>query len=168
MVLSFIGPWWTVNIQSEPGEIAVVNLVVNLYQWGIPETQEAEYFAADVTPFYQIILARLFLAGSIISIFFSLWLKGGSRKILLASVGISWIIYAAGALLLIVGRTEEYEITLQGTSHIYRNSYPIMAVSKLQIGYFMAYVAGLLCVLLIFIAKRPHKRLVGYEINKTE
>ena len=146
MVVSFIGPWWTAYIESMPGQPATVNIVIDIYQWGIPEGIQSEYWAADITPLYQVVLARIFLAASIILAISSHWLKGNKGKLLLGFIGISWIAYAIGALILISTRTGEYGISMQGIVTL--EAYSVVVTSSLQTGYYLSYAAGLLCVVL--------------------
>ena len=146
MAISFIGPWWTADIKSLPELPATVDIVIDIYQWGIPEGMESEYWATDITPLYQIVLARIFLAASIILALSSCWLKGNKGKLLLGFIGISWIAYAIGAFILISTRTEAYDISIQGTATLY--DYNVVVTSSLQIGYYLSYAAGLLCVVL--------------------
>lgn len=146
MIVSFIGPWWTAYVESMPELPATVNIVIDIYQWGIPEGMQSEYWAADITPFYQVVLARIFLAASIILAISSSWLKGKWGKLLLGLIGISWIAYAIGALILISTRTEAYGISMQGTVTL--DAYNVVVTSSLQTGYYMSYAAGLLCIVL--------------------
>lgn len=152
MIVSFIGPWWIAHIESSPNLASVVNVTINLYQWGIPEGMQSEYYSADITPFYQIILARIFLGASIILTIFSFWLKGKKGRLLLGLIGISWIGYALGALYLISTRTEEYGISMQGTINL--DIFPVVVTSSLQSGYYIAYAAGFLCLVLAITRNR--------------
>ena len=152
MIVSFIGPWWVAYIESSPNLASVVNVTINLYQWGIPEGMESEYYSADLTPLYQIILARIFLAASIILAIFSSWLKGKKGHLLLGLIGISWIGYGLGALYLISIRTAEYGISIQGTVDL--DTFPVVATSSFQPGYYLAYAAAFLCLVLALTRNR--------------
>ena len=152
MIVSFIGPWWVAYIESSPNLASVVNVTINLYQWGIPVGMESEYYSTDLTPFYQIILARIFLGASILLALFSSWLKGKKGQLLLGLIGISWIGYALGALYLISTRTAEYGISMQGTVTL--DTFPVIITSSLQSGYYIAYAAGFLCLVLVFTRNR--------------
>jgi len=159
-IVSFIGPWWSAIITSELVTPGISSFVVNIYQWGIPESPGSEHFITDVTPFYQTVLAYIFLAASIGFIFFSTLLKGRKGKWLLGSIGLIWIGYAAIAAIWIAIRTGDYGISLQGVSLIQQPGEAEITAS-LRFGYYLAYVVGVMCIGLALI----RDRITGTELK---
>jgi len=147
MVVSFMGPWWTSRIEPAPGQPSAIGMVIEIFQWGIPEGPHVEHYMEDVTPDYQIALARIFLAGSIALAFASSWLRGLAGKLILGLVGAAWVGYALGAYYLISSRTAEYGMPLQGKETVYDFVFIVVATSGFEFEYYLAYAAGLLCIL---------------------
>lgn len=148
MILSFLGPWWTadVNVTSDfisPSGLRVFS--INVYQWGIPESEGSEHFTTEITPYYQVILAYTFLSLSILLIFISTFLKGRKGQWLLGIIGLIWIGYALIAVFWIATTTGEYGISLQGFV-ITQQPAEAEVNSSLRFWYFLAYAAGVLSV----------------------
>ena len=86
MIASFIMPWWIADITHKiMGPIATIKV----YSYGLSHNlvELADYIAADETPFYQTVLAWVYLAASVGLILFSTWLKGRKGSWLLC---VSW------------------------------------------------------------------------------
>jgi len=150
MAASFIGPWWSSNIVNAPGEPGApnVNIIVNIYQWGIPEGYFSEHFSTDITPAHQVVLARMFFAVSILLAVVSPWLKKMLARVVLILLGTGWAGYAAGAFIMIRERTASYGIPLQGTGIVYDYVYILQATSSFEPAYYMGIVASLTCIIL--------------------
>jgi hypothetical protein len=152
MITSFLGPWWTSTLVNAPGGPAV-NILVEIFQWGIPEGYYSEHFQPDVTPVYQVWLSRGFLALSILLLLIAPWLRSKASRIIFGVMGTSWLFYACGALYMIYNRTKEYGIPLQGSETVYDYVYVMNATSGFEPAYFMAIAASIICLLLCFIHK---------------
>jgi len=149
MAVSFIGPWWSANIVNAPGQPGPeVNILVNIYQWGIPEGYFSEHFSPDITPAYQVILARVFFATGILLALASPWLKKMPARVVLILLGTGWAVWAAGAFFMICQRTAAYGIPLQGSETVYDYMYVLQATSSFKPAYFMGITAGLVCIVL--------------------
>ena len=117
MMLAFTMPWWTANFSEEVNVPGTGNIWI--YGWGLRHnlSQLAVYIAEDITPFYQTVLAWIYIAVSVGLIFFSTWLKGRLGKLLLGDIGLIYISYAAiAAFVVIANRTAGFGISLQGLS----------------------------------------------------
>jgi hypothetical protein len=146
-LISAFSPWWhAVITHPEAGPIGTLNI----YQYGIPSYFYEPQFAADITPAYQVILARIYLVVSVGLILFSGWLKGKKGQWMLGGVGLVYLAYAAVALLRIVTRTHELGILLQGPSEIHSLTEEalISIDSKILPGYYLACGVGVLCIVL--------------------
>lgn len=144
MVTSFIGPWWTTDIKHE-----IVGFVatVNIYPYGIPSTEAAsQLWAADITPLYQTVLAWAYLGISVGLILYSTRLRGRKGRWLLGGIGLSYIAYAAIAVIWIAIRTGDFGISLQGHSSIVHPGGVGDAYAGLQSGYYLALAVGVICV----------------------
>jgi len=146
MLVSFIMPWWTAHITEVPSMDAI-----RIYGYGLRHSlhELRSYIAEDETPLYQTILAWIYVAVSIGSIMLSTWLKGNKGKWLLGSIGLIYIAYVAVAVFVVVaGRTGDLGISLQGWS-TFRGEAGVADIrASLRLGYYLAYSAGLACVLL--------------------
>ena len=118
---------------------------MELYQHGIPDNYAREYFRADITPSWQVTLAWVYMGVSVALILLSAFLKGKKGRWLLGGVGAIYIIYALACIITMIGRTSAYEIPLQGEVLIEGQS---IKQTGFQAGYYLAYTAGLACLLL--------------------
>ena len=144
MVTSFIGPWWTANITHEiVGPVAAIKI----YPYGIPLTEAgSQYWAADITPFYQTVLSWIYLGVSVGLILYSTRLKGRKGSWLLGGIGLIYIAYAAIAVIWVAIRTGDFGISLQGYSSIVQAEGEADVYASLQFGYYLAYAVGVICV----------------------
>lgn len=147
MVISFIMPWWSANISVMPVEDAI-----RIYAHGLKHemVQLAQYIAADETPLYQTVLAFIYLGVSVGLILLSTWLKGRKCSWLLGGVGLIYIVYAALAVIWIAIRSGDFGVSLQGFSIIIieERGMNIGVDTSLRFGYYLAYVAGIMCIAL--------------------
>ena len=81
MITSAIMPWWIAEVWPET-EVESP-FTIEVYQYGIPRAQGTEYISTDITPFYQTVLAWVYLAASAGLILFSTWLKGRKGQFLI-------------------------------------------------------------------------------------
>jgi hypothetical protein len=138
-------PWWTADIiHYIRGFIGTIEI----YSYGLSHTlvELAEYIAADETPFYQTVLAWIYLAASIGLLLLSTWLKGRKGRWLLGGIGLIYIAYASIAVIWVAIRTGDFDISLQGWSTIGRGMEAVNVFASLQFGYYLAYGAGLMCI----------------------
>ena len=146
MVRSFIMPWWTAYIDHPVGGRVGE---IEIYAYGLRHTlvQYASWLVNDETPFYQTLLAWVYLAASVGLTLYSTWLKGRKGQFLLGGIGLIYIAYAAIAVFVVIAnRTADFGISLQGWS-------PLMVEvegvedwvdinASLPFGSFLAYAAG--------------------------
>jgi hypothetical protein len=146
MLLSFILPWWSadVSVIQEPGAIRV-------YGWGLRHNlnQYSQYIAQDETPFYQTVLAWVYMALSILLLTLSTWLKDKKGAILTLVVGAGYLTYTLVALFGVISpRLEETGLVLQGTAIKTVLIKNVTITSSLQQGYYLACAVGAVCILL--------------------
>jgi hypothetical protein len=157
MVISALKPWWTLELKTDVGDY-----VVEVYQYGIPSwdpiysvtSQLREFMAKDVTPFYQTVLAWIYLGVSVVLAVASTWLKDRKGKWLLGGVGLVYIVYAATAIIWIYIRTGShvYDIPLQGfTSWHEQGEVEVNAWTSITQTHYLAYVAGALFIVLALL-----------------
>lgn len=147
MVASFIMPWWYCHLYHwDWGEFPPIKI----YGYGLRHglIQYAYYLAADETPFYQTMLAWVYLAASVGLILFSSLLKGRKSRWLLGGIGLIYIVYAITAVIQIAIRTADYGISLQGWTTVEYEGQVINAFASLRFGYYIAHAAGLMCIVL--------------------
>jgi hypothetical protein len=153
MIASFIMPWWIAEITHK----IMVGLhgIIEVYSYGLSHNlvELAYYVAADETPFYQTVLAWVYLAVSAGLILFSTWLKGRKGRWLLGGTGLIYIAYAAiAAFIVIANRTGDFGISLQGWSTFESlEQQTVNVFTSLQFGYYLAYAAGGLCIALALL-----------------
>ena len=158
IVISATMPWWICYVRAIEGS----SITLKIYQYGIPESlldsvgqSISEYGAAefmskiygDITPFYQSVLAWVYLAVSVGLILYSTWLTERKGRWLLGGVGLIYVVYAIIAVVWIAVRTGDFGISLQGESIITRAS----TDARLGFGYYLAHAGGLMCIVLALL-----------------
>jgi hypothetical protein len=157
MVTSFTLPWWIANFSETAGVPGTGNIWI--YGWGLRHnlSQLAGYIAEDVTPFYQTVLAWIYIAVSVGLIFFSTLLRGRKGQLLLGGVGLIYTSYAAiAAFLVIANRTASFGIPLQGLSQQVGGGGVVELTifyirTNLRFWYWLAYAAGGMCIVLALL-----------------
>jgi hypothetical protein len=145
MVTSSILPWWTASVYDRK---------VQIFQWGLRHDLEqlASYLEPDTTPFYQTVFAWIFIAVSVGLILYSTFLKGRKGKWLIGSIGLIYIAYVLIAVFAVISnRIVEYDLPLQGQHTIVEGGFKLIIDTDLRFGYYLAYVAGGLCIALAFL-----------------
>lgn len=157
MMTSAITPWWTCTIDIPEGESVVPKLLhVGIYEYGLQHdlVELRSYIEADETPFYQTVLAWVYIAASVGLILFSTWLKGSKGRWLLGGIGLVYIAYAAiAAFVVIANRTADFGISLQGQS-IIPETVNVLVHASLRFGYYLAYAAGGMCIVLALLRNK--------------
>ncbi len=157
MVTSFAMPWWIANFSNELDAPGTGNIWI--YGWGLRHnlTQLSSHIADDVTPFYQTVLAWVYVAAIAGLALLSTWLKGWKGRLLLGGIGIIHIAYAAiAAFIVIANRTGDFGISLQGLSQQVSGGVVIEVIifyirSSLQSWYWLAYAAGGMFIVLALL-----------------
>ena len=151
MVISFIKPWWIGDLSGQIGYIGTIKI----HAYGFSHNLEylPEYLVADVTPFYQTVLAWVYLVTSVGLILYSTWLRGRKARWLLGGAGFIYIAYAAIAIIWIAIRTGDIGlgIPLQGYGFILERGRRVDIGTSLQFGCYLAYGAGLMCIALALL-----------------
>ncbi|MDD4230519.1 MAG: hypothetical protein PHG45_03920 [Dehalococcoidales bacterium] len=152
-LLSAIQPWWTGDVSSDfIGYVGTIEIYpYGLSHHGFDLAGYAFHLTADETPFYQTVIAWIYIITSIGIILLSAWIKGRKGSWLLGSIGFINIAYALIAVYIVIARRlNDFNISLQGYSLITTEipvNEPVEIYSSLQFGYYLACVAGLLCVI---------------------
>lgn len=152
MLISAIIPWWTAKVEilaNAPTGISYFE--VSLYQHGIPDNFAREYFRHDITPLSQITLAWIYMGVSIVTILLSAFLKGKIGRWLLGITGLAYIIYAVVCIFMMTSRLSIYQIPLQGEVFVEGSA---IKQTSFQVGYYLAYIAGLTCLFLALFRNR--------------
>lgn len=146
MIASFIMPWWIADFGG--------GHTVNIYGYGLSHNLEelASYVAGDITPFYQTVLAWIYLTASVGLILFSTWLRGRKGQLLLGGIGLIHIAYVAIAVFVVIsGRLADFDISLQGWSTLGESIMTASVYTTLRFGYYLTYVAGGMCIALALL-----------------
>ncbi|NVM23351.1 MAG: hypothetical protein HWN68_16395 [Desulfobacterales bacterium] len=151
ILVSFIMPWWICTISEVPAKDPI-----RIYGYGLRHSlvELRSYIEADETPFYQTVLAWVYLAASVGFLLYSTWLKGGKGRWLLGGIGLIYVAYATIAVTWIAIRTGDFGISLLGWSS---RTYTFVVVShfaSLQVGYYLAHGAGLTCIALALLRNK--------------
>lgn len=159
MVISFTMPWWTANLAEVPIEDSI-----RVYGYGFFHELAGVYLYPDIplegylnpyeTPFYQTVLAWVYLAASVGLILFSTWLKGRKGGWLLGGIGLVYIAYATIAAIQVAIGSGNLDISLQGVSFIPPREQYVEVYASLRLGYYLAYAAGGLCIALALFRNR--------------
>ncbi|MFC1846872.1 hypothetical protein ACFLYS_02290 [Chloroflexota bacterium] len=151
MLTSAILPWWTSHVdvwgEAELRQVGDIEITVKLYQHGIPDSEQREFFSADITPSYQVVLAWVYMGVSVGLIALSAFLKGKKGRWLLGIAGLVYVVYAVIAIILIINRTGALEYPVQGIK--VGDGYTME--TSLLIGYYLAYVSGVACLVLALL-----------------
>jgi hypothetical protein len=150
MIISFSRPWWVATFTSS---LSYDMTAVNIYGWGLRHSLAllSSYVVKDATPYYQTILAWVYIGISGCLAFFSTWLKGKKGQLILGSIGVIYIVYAVITVFVVIShRVSYYLIPLQGTTQmILVSQADVIAVhSSLQAGYYLAYASGVMLIIL--------------------
>ena len=147
MLVSVILPWWTAEVNSEASTPSgITSFTVNLYQYGIPKGFGASFFILDVTPRYQTVVALSYIGVSICFMLLSTWSRRRQSRWLLGGIGLGYIAYCVATLVLISIRVKNYDISIQGNTYL--DQMLAHVNTKFQTGYYLAYGAGFLCIIL--------------------
>lgn len=151
MLVSFVMPWWiAVTIYPMLSEKEIPANSITVYAYGLRHTlygydEIYPYIEEDETPFYQMVLAWIYLIISVGLIISCGWLKGRYRSLLLGGVGAIYIAYAAIAgFVVISNRLAELGLPLQGWG-VFRFAEADI-LGRLGLGYYLAYCAGFICL----------------------
>jgi hypothetical protein len=151
MLISAIMPWWKASIQIlGHAESGIDYFEVLIYQHGIPDNFAREYFREDITPAYQVTLAWAYMGVSLGLIAISAFLKGNKGRWLLGITGAVYIVYAIVCIITMIARTGAHSVPLQGEITIEES----IRQTSFQTGYYLAYTAGLACLLLAIFRNR--------------
>jgi hypothetical protein len=124
----------------------------------------APYVAQDVTPTSNIVLAWIYIAVSVGLVLISLRLKRKAGAWLIGFSGLGYIAYATvAAFIVISNRLDSFGIALQGHTTLPMMIGSIHVDASLQFGYYLAYVAGVMCICLAFFRGLMKDK---YEIEK--
>lgn len=154
---SFIMPWWIadrIDVSRAPEPPSILLDAIRIYGHGLQHSLVGlrEYVEADETPFYQMVLAWIYLAASVGLILGSAWLKGRKGKWLLGGIGLTYITYAAIAIFVVVaGRLGDFGMPLQGWGSIIEYGGDASIHGGLRFGYYLAYAAGGMCIVLALL-----------------
>jgi len=153
VIVSFTMPWWRVVITTVNLESAV-----EIYGYGLRHNLSglAEYVKSDETPFYQTVVAWVYLGASILIIAGGLMLKGWRGKIATGIPGLGYLVYALVAVYVIVAnRTVELGVPFLGQGHqVYEGSVKEISVyfeSGIENGFYLAIAAGAACIVLALL-----------------
>jgi len=153
MVVSFIKPWWTAGLN-----IVAFEDPMRIYAYGFRHSLDelAAWVATDETPFFQTVLAFVYLGTSVSLVMLSTWLKGRKGQILLGTVGLVYIAYVLIAIYIVVtNRIDDYNIALQGHSITseWAGDESVESFSRLRFGYYLALATGISMVVLAVLRK---------------
>jgi len=155
MLASAILPWWIAHIVPEATGISPF-FDITIYQYGIPSSPGIEYASIeDITPLYQTVFALIYIGVSVGLMLYSTWLKGRKGWLVLGGIGLIYIGYAAiAAFIVIANRAGDFGIPLQGTARMGEYQLEANIYASLQVGYWLAYATGLMCVALAIVRKK--------------
>jgi hypothetical protein len=151
IVASFFVPWWTLNVTIDPdsGALPQPPNAVRIYAYGLRSNLTQDEYLAEpfVTPPDQSALAFVFLGVTVALILVSTWVKGTKAKWLLGLIGLSYIGYALGFLLILSNGVKKLGYPMQGKFLIHFS----IVTTTLKPMYFDAYAAGLALILLALL-----------------
>lgn len=162
MIASSVMPWWVADI-SPPSELGYEPFSIKVYQYGIPLDTDIRleykgYLSEDITPLYQSVLAWIYIGISGGLILLSTFLKGNKGRWLLGAVGLGYIAYVVVAIFVVVSnRIADVGISLTGwSSKVYVDVIEVTVTyfTSLQPGYYLAYAAGGLCIVLALLRNK--------------
>lgn len=154
MAASFAMPWWSLSdIYTLQG---VQPEGFSIYGYGLPQGQSnpqwETYWRADITPFYQIVLAWVYVAISAALLLYSTWLRGAAGKWLQIGIGLTYTGYSLVAVFVVIaGRLAEWKprpIPLQGVGVARGEWSEVFFTTSLQPGFYLAVATGVLILLL--------------------
>ncbi len=146
MLTSFAFPWWQVSRIgiSSLSYNGTITKAISIYGFGLRHSmgQLASYLVHDVTPVYQTVMAWSYVALSGCLAIIATFLKGWKGSLLLALVGISYIVYALAADYVISQRLTSFGLEVRGHSIGTYSGAVIDMQSNFTNSYYLAFVAG--------------------------
>ena len=160
MIYSFMQPWWTVNLSNIPWKDPI-----KVYAFGFRHDliQMAAYVAIYATPFYQTVIAYIYLWFSVILALCGTFLKGKKGAFLLGGIGVGYIAYALGTRFMIKSGIPRISATilgysggnvpipLQGSYSIGLGLNQVKVVTAFHPAYYLAYATGIVFIILALI-----------------
>lgn len=152
MIVSFIQPWWLGRFGGSEA--------IKIHGWGLRHnlTNLSNFVAGDLTPAWQTALAWVYLGISAMAALLSTWIKKFWGSVLLGISGAGFIAYALIAVLVVISnRLDSFSILLEGRTIMGSG---VIIDAKLQSGYYLAFVAGGLMIVLailrrVIVGKQP-------------
>jgi hypothetical protein len=162
MIISFVMPWWTVDIYP-PGDFDARRDAIRIYGFGLQEDlgQLGDYVDIQKvkTPFYQMALAWIYIGVNSGLMLYSTWLENYKGRLLLGGIGFIYIAYAVvAAFVVITSSFREIGLTNWGSSFKLQgwNTFTVDIVecsiySKLRLGFYLALAVGGVTVIIAFL-----------------
>jgi hypothetical protein len=144
MIWSFNQIWWLANLNS--------GRFIYIYGWGLRHNlaQLSSIIAGDVTPFYQSVLAWIYVILSALVIIFSLFLKGIKGIIIMFIAGAGYLSYALVAVYVVItNRLADFNLPLEGSTMLREQLAVVSVKTSLQNGFYVACACG---VIIVFLA----------------
>ena len=156
MLVSFLLPWWSTGMVVQG--FSRQDNAIQVFGYGLKHqlNQLEPYILDDVTPFYQNVLAFVYLGVSLAAAAGSILIKGRKGAFLLLLCGLGYLAYMLAAT--ITQRLGDFGIAMQGWSTISNQVRKVSFESSLGLGYYLAYASSILLTALAtlrFFATRP-------------
>jgi len=147
LVISWFLPWWNAAID-------MVGLrAVQIHPYGLTEVmgRMVSFIHGAEMPVWFAPLAYSYLGVSVICLLYSVFrLKEQKTKWILSGVGVVYVLYIIGATVFASIRVQDFGMGgLLGKQYIINGPEgPIYATGNFELGYYLAFTAGILCILL--------------------
>jgi hypothetical protein len=166
MIISFVLPWWqATSIEYKAyilqgGETPDVSFkiysgsltdAITIYGYGLKhQLVELEpYIYSDKTPLYQSILAWVYIVAGVFAALISTRMERIKGARLLLCVGLCYMAYAAISVLGVISpRLHSLGFAPQGSTTAYISNAVVTMQAKITVGYYLAYIAGMVFVIL--------------------
>lgn len=166
MIISFILPWWGMDILALGEDVVIIHpfgLSHSFEEYAVYIGEYESFIEGAEMPVWFAPLMWTYLGACVAALLYGSWigekevkigkLKFKWAKLLMGGVGLSYIIVAVVAVILAAIRTGDfYGVSLLGYTWV-EIQHPIESgvVGSLQPGYFMAHGVGLLCIALALL-----------------
>ncbi|MDD2472310.1 MAG: hypothetical protein PHT28_05280 [Dehalococcoidales bacterium] len=141
-VASFLMPWWTADLTVQG--FSVQRDAIQIFGYGLSHNmgQLTVYILDQETPYYQTVLAYVYLGVSIGMVVLGSMARNKKARWLLVITGMVYMVYLGTAAFILSGNLGEYDISLTGWSTYRAPARSVTFFTQFLPGYYLGLAGG--------------------------